>query len=1230
MSRDVKLTPAQQAAAVDRIGESIALVSGAGCGKTFVLARRFTELLLASEGDESEALAGLVALTFTEKAALEMSQRVRAMLTDLAASAAGPTRHRLLRWVDELPEARISTIHGFCSALLRSHAVEADVDPNFAVCADGLLVARLVAEAADRALLAAIEDERPDAAMLLESYTFDRVVEAIGVLMDQRTAFRADLYLDAGQIVERWERRVARLRDDVWRRMDDDTELRRLLDELAAFECTDDDDKLLPLRDDLLDTAGWILADHAERTAAAFDRVGQVRPRSFGSDNNWGGEKGAAKRVRDAMKAVMGAVGDYAPFVEEPGEQDRRAAETLAALVKLAGEAGRLYANEKRSRGLLDFTDLLEKTEQLLRRPGVRKALAQRVSQLLIDECQDTDAFQVSLLARLVYGEGDDPSAAPPAGRLFVVGDAKQSIYRFRGAQVEVFGEMCGRMGPANTESLDVSFRTHAAGVAFVNDLFGGLMGEDYSPIEAYRTICPDGPSVEILLARGSDGPIARAAGATASQAAVTAQRIREMLDGGERIVRDRAADQWRSVRAGDIAILFARMTHSLEYERELQRRGVPYYVVAGSGFFRRQEVFDLLNALAVVDNAFDDVAFAGVLRSSMFGLDDNAMMHLAEAVDAPYLPALSAVAAGGELEKLLGPSLGESRLATLREAVELLAHLGRGKDAIGADQVIERLLAATGYEATLLAQSQGKRMVGNVRLLLDQARAAARSGTALADFVTQMRDLVLHEGRYEQAAVAGETDDVVRIMTIHKAKGLEFPVVVLPDLNAARLVRHDDLLIRNDWGLTWTPAAADDEDDESPLSARLAWTMEDADQREEDIRKWYVAATRHEDHLVLIGADWRGRDGRFRNGNCLLAQMDDHLHIADAADDADDADDGGEAAEQHAPQTTIPYADGRYSATLRCVTAHPASPARSDSPPPGRKMLSAATDGADLARAILGAGRGGETAPPLVGPIGADVGAVSVAVSTLGEFERCEMHYHWRYDLRVPAVPAALPTGAAAPAAPLDPATLGTLYHRCMELLDVREPQEAGRLVEHAAAEMDLLEAPGLDAVARDFEAMLAGFREHELSRTLAAAQVDLRELDFEMQIGPALLRGQIDLLFQDADGAWHIVDYKSDRVALEGIDAHAQHYDLQMLTYALAAARHLGEPVADATLYFLRPAAVSRIDTSPANIARAEQRIATISHRLIVARRTGQYQRCDESQCAHCSYLEFCRTAE
>ena len=171
----------------------------------------------------------------------------------------------------------------------------------------------------------------------------------------------------------------------------------------------------------------------------------------------------------------------------------------------------------------------------------------------------------------------------------------------------------------------------------------------------------------------------------------------------------------WRAVRPGDVAILFARMTNSLDYERQLQLRGIPYHVLSGTGFFRQQEVFDVLNALRVIDNPFDDVALFGMLRGGMFGLDDNALMHVAETLDPPYLPALTRIADDGDCEKNPRKAfrgLSEHRSETLAFAIGLLGALHRRKDTVGIDSLIARLLEETGYEATLGSQFHGRRMV--------------------------------------------------------------------------------------------------------------------------------------------------------------------------------------------------------------------------------------------------------------------------------------------------------------------------------------------------------------------------------------------------------------------------------------------------------------------------------------------------------------------------------------
>jgi len=1202
MPSDAELTDAQRAAAIERTGEDLALLSGAGCGKTFVLARRFFELLRTCEGAD-DPLGRFVALTFTEKAALEMSSRVRKMLRAAAEEATGEQRRRVRAWLEGLPEARISTIHGFCASLLRTFAVEAGIDPSFAVCADPILADRLLSEAAEEAVLAAVERQSEPVADLLANLSFDRVVSMVEALLSARTACDLAAHTDPAATLERWQRLLDARRGEWLAPLGADEELRGELEELAAWPCDDGDDRLLRFRDEQLGVIREILSAPAEASSEMFERL-NPKPGNIGAARNWGREQ--VREVRARLKGLIAAVGQYALFTERLGEEDRGAAEAIAALARLAVDAKSRYTAEKRRRGLLDFDDLLECTARLLaENESVRAALGGGIGQLLIDECQDTDGCQLDLLTRLI---GMAETDAPPGGRLFVVGDAKQSIYRFRGAQVEVFRELCERLGPARQEHLGTSFRTHEAGVAFVNHLFSGMMGPGYVPIEAHRRACPAGPSVEILLAADGQGrPIRDAESASEAQAAVTAQRIAEILDRGEEIVWDAHDDRWRAVRPRDVAILFARMTKSLDYERQLQLRGVPYYVVAGTGFFQQQEVFDVLNALGAIDNPFDDIALFGALRSSLFGVSDNTLMHVAESCQPPYYASLAEADPAG-----LPPEQADA----LAAAHQLLGELHRLKDALGADALLRRLLDETGYEATLLSQFQGRRMLSNVRRLGDLARTAAADQVSLADFLTEMGRQVISESRYEQAAVAGEQEDVVRVMTIHKAKGLEFPVVVVPDLNAGRRGPAGPLLVRRDWALTYrhVPAGDEEANEDGPLSYRLARRLEEAEQLSEDIRRLYVAATRHKDHLIFVGADWRRTDGGLRDSRSYLARMDELLGITEAID---------------AARSEIPYADGRHAAAVRRVAAAE-PPAARGARPLGRNLLAAAGSGADLAEAIANAA-GPAEGMPLVGPLAPETGRVEIAVTALNDFEHCPMLYRWRHELRVPAglEDAAAPAEGRSPpegGAGLGAAAMGTLFHLCMEHVDFAAPQDARGLLRRAASEMELPETADLDALQRLLAEMLERFRGHELWGRLASARQTFRELDFVMDCGPAELRGQIDLLCADEAGAWEVVDYKSDRVGERDAAEHAEGYELQLLLYAAAAARHLGARPAKATVYFLRPGIAYPIEVSAASLSAAESRASGLAERLIRARRSRGFRPARGEQCPACPYESLC----
>jgi len=633
--------------------------------------------------------------------------------------------------------------------------------------------------------------------------------------------------------------------------------------------------------------------------------------------------------------------------------------------------------------------------------------------------------------------------------------------------------------------------------------------------------------------------------------------------------------------------------------------------------------------------------------------------MHIAQACQSPYYPALRELYATPDAARSLAGRLESAEAEALAAAVDIIGRLHAIKDALPIDVLLQRLLDAAGYEATLLSQFQGRRMLGNVRQVAQRAATASADHLALADFLAEMRRQVADQSRYEQAAVAGEREDVVRLMTIHKAKGLEFPVVVIPDLNAGRRGHGGKLLIRDDWGPTFNrPASPDDDDPAKPLSFRLAGRLEDADDRAEDFRRLYVAATRHEDHLIFVGADWRKPDGGFRDADSYLAQIDGVLDLTGALEqwhghpaheshgrlarggDKDLQGQDGPATHGRDAHATIAYGDGRFRAVVRRLTPT-AAPDKGRPSSAGRKILDAAAGPADLAERIIRAAAG-PAELPLVGPVPATIGQVEIAVTALNDFESCPMLYRWRHELCLPRSYESLIRGDDQPghrqrsAAPdsglsaLDAATTGTLYHKCMELLDVDHPQDAGLLIAQAAEMLDIEASPALDGLATEFSAIMSAFARHDLAGALASARHVRRELDFVLDCPPATIRGQIDLIYQDPAGAWHIVDYKSDNVqAGSRLTEHARRYELQLLLYAHAAGRHLGGRVADATLYFLRPASTCGIPVDDAALGAATHRAASLAKDLIASRRGGVFQRRAHEHCHWCPYAGLCEVA-
>ena len=518
---------------------------------------------------------------------------------------------------------------------------------------------------------------------------------------------------------------------------------------------------------------------------------------------------------------------------------------------------------------MLDMDDLLEKTHQLIAADAdIRHRLAQHYRFALIDEFQDTDPLQWKIIRALA-----SPDGQMAGDKLFIVGDPKQSIYSFRAADVTVFARVRDAIAEANAaheresrpfcdngEVLDAShpqrlgslvmgenFRTLAQPVAFVNALFPKFMQEvpdepfqvGYDPLIGCRSADVSEGSVELLLLPPD---VNRDSTETVRcEAQLVARRLSHLLQGNDLQVADQ--DGLRPPEPKDIALLLRRRRNLSAYEDALRACGIPFQVAGGRGFYQRQEIYDLANILRVLCNSGDGIALMGALRSPYFGLSDNALY----ALTAPD---------GGRLAEHLGDASWRQRLApadqeAATDAVARLQHWKGLRDRVPLVELLHTILEDTGAWGFLCYGERGEQAVANVHKLLDLAREFRGP---LTDFVVRL-DLLTNEEEQEGEALLDA--DALHILTVHAAKGLEFPIVVVPDLAARfNFQNSTPALIDKKKGLGLR--VLDPEQDYKRTSSFVRTLINrnsSRRQRAEEKRLLYVACTRARDHLLLGGA---------------------------------------------------------------------------------------------------------------------------------------------------------------------------------------------------------------------------------------------------------------------------------------------------------------------------------------------------------------------------------------
>jgi ATP-dependent helicase/nuclease subunit A len=1147
MPKPITELTSEQKQAIDARGTCVALSAGAGCGKTFVLTERFLSHLQPEEDDQASdgPLHRLIAITFTDRAAREMRDRTRAKCYQRLESAAPAQADRWLALIRTLDSARISTIHAFCGALLRSHAVEAGLDPRFVVVeqsqADTLLseitedTLREILSSPDSALRQSLLD-------LLTQFGLERLPRMIAALLS-----------GAGSVdVESWRGRTAREIAEIWGRFCRESVLPRVLREFTSSEPTrgllriicqlGEVSGVLRERCDTLSTLIAELPISSRAEADLTDIVSSARVEGAGGKKSWPddalyeGFKSAAEKVRKLADNAQ----QFFHFDPAAVEVDAQAG---LQLLGISQEVFNRYQRRKEELGWVDFHDLLTMAHRLLTDPAhgeLQKRLTAQTQLLLVDECQDTDPLQVELIKALC-GKGQE--------RLFFVGDFKQSIYRFRGADPKVFRRLQQETPAAGRLSLTMNFRSQPAILHFVNALFCNALAPEndpelkYEALRARRIQITPTPAIEFLFAisRGQKSLAGAKAAARKQEADFIARRIRGMLDQQEAIVGQRLSDgNWapRAVKQRDIAILFRTLSDVQFYEERLRHYGIDYYLVGGHAFYAQQEVYDVVNLLRAISSPADLVSLAGVLRSPMFSLTDETLFWLSQHPNG---------LAGGLHSHQPVQNLDDEQKRRVDFAARTLRQLRSSKDRLSISELLNTALALTGYDAALLGEFMGQRKLANLRKLLDQARAFDQSGVlGVADFIVQLSQFVVEQPREPLAATNPEGTDVVRLMTIHQAKGLEFPAVFVADIG--RETHRGDRTAA--WNLELGPLVklARRGKQAAISGIDLHQAMSAAEDRAERFRLFYVATTRAADYLVLSGGLFHSElDSPSSPWLKLLAERFD-LRTGQCRAD-------------------LPRNDAYQAPAVKVSNDAPLVSSAAAESAPRCDLMQVIEDVRSLEKRQGNLQSDTDSRHELFDPVPVDFASRRrFSVSSLnGQLEFV--------DETASTVP--LDDGEYFTIAPSD---FGTLAHNILARVDFGKPMEFSETVNQFVAAGDGIAVEHVAAINQMISQFLQSSRAHELG----AAKRVYRELEFLLAWPPAAgadetqsgryLQGVIDCLYQDSAGRWRLIDYKTNRVSAETMPSVAARYQMQMGVYALAVERILREPPVELALHFLR----------------------------------------------------------
>lgn len=1116
----------EQALAINTIKSNVSLLAGAGSGKTYVLMKRFVQILRA---DLSVNPTNIVAITFTRKAADEIKGRVRQAVSECVEQA--QTDLERLRWQEHLQKvesAPISTIHSLCSRILRDNPVETQLDPEFTILED-FEAQEFFKETLQQFLRKNIK-ENAALRRLVQTYGVNSFVNQVTALGDKlselvREDNLAEPYLKAKEELPALQQKLfAAVREVIEAReaLGVKTKGRQTLTEAAGLLDEMQKQLLAPEPDcSLLDASGVVKVS-GKALAAELTNLKNLR-----------------QELNNVLLNAKGCdlVQDWLAVLRE-----------FYACLSARKQENNVLFN--------DDLDLLA-IEHLQKNEALRQKYQERYKYIMVDEFQDTNERQRQLIYLLCGNKLDGKN------NLFIVGDVKQSIYRFRHADVSVFNKVKEDIAQNAGQNLGMktNFRSTQSIVESCNTAFCKLMDlpKEEICLEHHEGANTGGAKVCLLQVpyKSKDDDLGAKEDKWQKEAEAIAAYLQQELPKVEPQLRPGASK----------AILLRAMTHCEILRQTLQGYGINCVVVKGKGFYEQQEVLDILNLLAALHNRYASLELAGALRSNYFGLDDATLTQLFWQTenDKPLWDVLQAVGSGG-----LQLNLPPEQQALAMHAAERLRSLRQAAVLMALPELFAQLWDELKPEFVLSQQENGPSKLANVKKLRRLAQQYCQTKQAsLAEWLQNVKDLRASSSKEPAATV--QADDALQIMTIHNSKGLEFDLVILPQLDKS--VKGDTASIKylpgkeGEQGLLGIKVPDKEMQLQNSGVYELAKARDSELEEEESRRLLYVAMTRAQKQLLMVGT----------------------------------------VAEEKLPEAVIalPAAKGWWR-QLQAV--YEVDWDKQESSCPWVRLLCADA----LSPAVVQQGEQQKLAlePLALAPLPAYAacGRTCFTASALQTYLHCQRQYYYQQVLAVPELEQ---TVAGEQAHELPASVTGSIVHKALELYNGYNAEAVFAI---ALEEF----APG--AAATQAKSMFDAYIVSDLYKALPKKQK--RELEFVQPLQQELAaEGVIDLLAFDEADNMIIVDYKTgtppepDEVKLG--------YAYQLALYKDAAEKlYPGKKVVRAELHFLQNMSVWQLPLDKSYLQEAVELCEEISGK-------GEEDDfaciCNES-CAYCHYAYLC----